>query len=428
MDNINDRNQLTNSDVKILVVDDREDNLFSIETILEPSRYTIVKARSGRAALKALLHQHDFSLILMDVQMPDMNGFETASLIYQREKLRNIPIIFITANDYGEELIFEGYRMGGVDYIYKPVNPDLLRAKVSVFVELYRKTQELMAQEKRLTESNVSLQREIQERKASEEKVRLLNEQLLENNNYLKALNEDLDRFAYVASHDLQEPLRKIMLFSDRILQKNIVDNDVSLYLQKIVSSSKRMENLIDDLLRFSRHNTHPTDFTRIDLNKVVSDVLQDVEVDIEKKKAMVKFNSLPEIWGIPILIHQLFFNLVNNAIKFSKQNVPPEININSELVVENDPSSISRKQQGLRYQRITIKDNGIGFDASYSEEIFRVFKRLNSYHEYNGSGIGLSICKKIVETHNGSISAESVPGQGSTFMIELPEEQLFPR
>src|SRR6185369_15143172 len=122
------------SDIKILVVDDREDNLFSIEAILEQDRYTIIKANSGKAALKILLNEHDFSLILMDVQMPDLNGFETATIIYERDKLRDIPIIFITAQNYEEEYVFRGYKMGAVDYIYKPVNPYLLRTKVGVFV------------------------------------------------------------------------------------------------------------------------------------------------------------------------------------------------------------------------------------------------------------------------------------------------------
>src|SRR5687767_2483046 len=138
------------SDVKILVVDDREDNLFSIETILERDGYHIYKATSGRAALKVLLHQHDFTLILMDVQMPDMNGFETASLIYERERLKHIPIIFITAHNQGEEKMYEGYKMGGVDFIYKPINPELLRFKVSVFAELYQKNHQLVLQEQKL--------------------------------------------------------------------------------------------------------------------------------------------------------------------------------------------------------------------------------------------------------------------------------------
>src|SRR5258706_5330938 len=135
---------------KILLVDDREDNLLSIETILEPDGYQFVKATSGRQALKILLTEFDFALILMDVSMPNLNGFETAALIYQREKLRHIPIIFITAHSYGDENVFKGYRTGGVDYIYKPVNPDLIRAKVSVFTELYRKNRILLAQEQKL--------------------------------------------------------------------------------------------------------------------------------------------------------------------------------------------------------------------------------------------------------------------------------------
>src|SRR5438046_596883 len=127
------------SEIKLLVVDDREDNLLSIETIFENSGYTIKKANSGRAALRTLLKEEDFTLILMDVQMPDLNGFDTATMIYERDKLKHIPIIFITANDRGEESVFKGYQMGGVDYIYKPIKPDLLRAKVSVFVDLYQK-------------------------------------------------------------------------------------------------------------------------------------------------------------------------------------------------------------------------------------------------------------------------------------------------
>src|SRR5882762_10497696 len=164
---------------KILLVDDREDNLLSIETILAPNGYQFVKANSGRQALKVLLNEFDFAMILMDVKMPNLNGFETAALIYEREKLRHIPIIFITANNYGEENIFRGYKMGAVDYIYKPVDPELLRAKVAVFVDLYRKNHRLLAAEQTLKAINRSLEQEIIERKISEEKVKDLNRQLM---------------------------------------------------------------------------------------------------------------------------------------------------------------------------------------------------------------------------------------------------------
>jgi len=193
-----------------MIVDDREDNLLSMASVLEPDGYNIVKASSGRQVLKLLLTDFDFALILMDVQMPNLNGFETAALIYERERLRHIPIIFITANNYGEENLFKGYRAGAVDYIYKPVNPDLLRAKVGVFVDLYRKNQRLLLQEQKLIAVNRSLELEINERKASEEKVTELNKQLLENIARLEAANKDLDLFAFMASHDLQAPLRKV--------------------------------------------------------------------------------------------------------------------------------------------------------------------------------------------------------------------------
>src|SRR5215467_10939330 len=235
---------------KILLVDDREDNLLSMETLLEGNDYRIVKANSGRQVLKILLSDLDFALILMDVQMPNLNGFETASLIYERERLRHIPIIFITANNYGEENLFKGYRAGAVDYIYKPVNPDLLRAKVGVFVELYRKNQRLMAQEQKLVAINRNLEMEINERKASEEKVTELNKQLLENIARLEAANKDLDLFAFMASHDLQAPLRKVRMFSDRLLAgpEESLSKEGRLYLSRIREVSGRMQNLINDI------------------------------------------------------------------------------------------------------------------------------------------------------------------------------------
>jgi len=399
--------------VKILAVDDREDNLLSIETILEQESYTIVKATSGRAALKILLQQQDFTLILMDVQMPDMNGFETASLIYEREKLRQIPIIFITAHNQGEERMFEGYKMGGVDFIYKPINPELLRYKVSVFVELYQKTNALLNHERKLLAANRKLEQEVEERRLKEEKIRLLNEQLLENNTQLKNTIEELDRFAYVASHDLQEPLRKILVFSDKLQTKykDSLDSEVSQSLEKISKASARMQSLINDLLKFSRETTVSEDFVSIPLSQLLQDVITDLEIDIEKSSAQVQLHTLPEVWGIPSLIRQLFQNLLSNAIKFRKKDETPQILIYSET------------WNGLN--RIIIQDNGIGFDQKYSEEIFMVFKRLHSYHEFEGSGVGLSICKKIIDRHSGAIKAESKIGEGSRFIIELPVFKL---
>ncbi|MDB5222290.1 MAG: response regulator [Chitinophagaceae bacterium] len=413
---VNEKDSGNRSDIKILVVDDREDNLFSIETLLEKDSYTVIKANSGRAALKILLKQHDFSLILMDVQMPDLNGFETATIIYERDKLKQIPIIFITAHNQEEEQIFKGYRMGGVDYIYKPINPDLLRAKVGVFVELYRKNYQLLIHEKQLLNANKSLQKQIEERKVSEEKIKLLNKQLIENNTHLLAVNEELDRFAYVASHDLQEPLRKIMVFSDKILLKQCNEKETEKYLKKIISSSQRMQSLINDLLQFSRQTVNANDFVNTDLNELVTEAALELEIEIEKNNAQINIDGLPVICAVPGLMRQLFYNLINNAIKFRKKDIAPVINIYGEKI--ND------LKNNANYYRISVSDNGIGFDPAYSDDIFMVFKRLHSYHEFEGSGVGLSICKKIIDKHNGFIKATGQLNEGSTFIIELPEDQ----
>lgn len=414
------------TDAKILVVDDRADNLISIEAILEKDNYTIVKANSGRAALKILLNDHDFSLILMDVQMPELNGYETATIIYERDKLKSIPIVFITANNYDEDFMFRGYRMGGVDYIYKPINPELLRAKVAVFVELYSKNQQLMLQEKKLLASNEFLQKEIEERKVSEERIRLLNEQLVANNKSLTQMNEELDQFAYMASHDLQEPLRKIQVFSDKILKNNHFDPDTEKYFGKIINSSRRMQSLINNLLDFSRHTVSSNDFKRTSLNELVKNALTELEVEIEKSNARINYEGLPVVSAVPGLMQQLFYNLFSNAIKFRKPSVDLVIDVKAEKIDPLELSKYMKYGSGANYYKITVHDNGIGFDDKYAEDIFRVFKRLHSYHEFEGTGVGLSICKKIVEKHNGFIKAESKIDNGSTFIIGLPEIQML--
>ncbi|MGN6266258.1 MAG: sensor histidine kinase [Ginsengibacter sp.] len=415
----------SNKDINILVVDDREDNLLSIETILERDRYNIFKANSGRAALKMLLHRHDFSLILMDVQMPEMNGLETATIIYERDKLKGIPVIFITAYSNDEDYLFKGYQMGGVDYIYKPINPDLLRAKVAVFVELYRKNEQLMANEKELLSANQTLHKEIEERKLSEEKINLLNQQLIEKNEHLKNMNEELDRFAYVASHDLQEPLRKIRVFSDKITSAKQDQKQVARYLEKISSSSKRMQSLINNLLKFSRYSLNPADFVKVDLNELLSESITELQEEMEKNHVVFHTDSLPVVEAVPELMLQVFYNLISNAIKFRQKNRAPVIQISSRQMKAGESKFSNKYVKGKRYYGIKISDNGIGFDEQYAEDIFMVFKRLHSVHEFDGTGIGLSICKKIIDKHNGFITASAKPKEGATFLIELPEKQL---
>jgi signal transduction histidine kinase len=405
---------------KILLVDDREDNLMSIEAILGTDGYQFVKANSGRQALKILLSEFDFALILMDVKMPNLNGFETAELIYEREKLKHIPIIFITANNFGDENIFKGYRSGAVDYIYKPINSDLLRAKVSVFVDLYKKNHKLLLQEQTLKSINKNLESEINERKASEEKVKDLNHQLLQNIERLESANKELDRFAFMASHDLQEPLRKIITFSDRLSSKynGKLDEEADMYINRIQSAAERMRVLIKDILALSKIVADKSSFVETNLNTILNEVITEMDGSIKEKGAKILVEKLPVLIVNPGLMHSLFHNLISNSLKYSKNNIKPIIRISSEISFEKTKSEKNSKE---KYCRIQVTDNGIGFDQKDSEKIFSIFKRLHFNNEFEGTGIGLAICKKIIEEHNGYISALSKVDEGSTFIISLP-------
>lgn len=405
---------------KILLVDDREDNLLSMESILGPSGYEFVKAGSGSEALKILLKEIEFSLILMDVKMPNLNGFETAALIYEREKLRHIPIIFITANNYGEENIFKGYRTGAVDYIYKPINPELLRAKVGVFIDLYKKNHRLIAQEQKLIAINKSLENEIRERIASENQVKELNRRLVENIDRLESANKELDAFAFMASHDLQEPLRKINTFTDILAYKFGIgiDAESAKYLKSIQNAASRMQLLIKDLLTFSKITSEKESPVECDLNQIITDALKDLEAKIKEKNAKIEVDTLPLISGNPTLLRSLFLNLIENAVKYSRKDISPIINIKYITKQERDHSG---NGQSGKFCRITVTDNGIGFEQKYAEHIFSMFRRLHTLSEFEGTGIGLAICKKIVEKHNGFISAFSDVNKGSTFIISFP-------
>ena len=399
---------------KILLVDDREDNLLSFESILARPDYTFVKATSGRQALKVLLADLDFALILMDVNMPTLDGFETAHMIYEREKLRHVPIIFITAHHFGEHHVYKGYLSGAVDYIYKPINPGLLQAKVSVLVDLYQKNHQLLAQEQKLLTMNKALSAEVEERMKSEDKIKALNIQLVQTIDKMEIANKDLDRFAFIASHDLQEPLRKIRMFSGRLADKysSNLDDDAKVYLRRLQESADRMEVLISDILAFSKTSFDKKELHMTDLNTIFEQAVLDLDLVILEKNATVTSENLPQLCIDPNLMRPLFYNLIGNAIKYAKPNTPPVVRIYSDYDDNSDE----------QYCRIFFKDNGIGFEQKYTNQIFEIFTRLHRQSEFEGSGIGLALCKRIVEKHDGFISAISTPGEGSTFIVSLPK------
>ena len=242
----------------------------------------------------------------------------------------------------------------------------------------------------------------------------------------LERQNEELASFSYIASHDLQEPLRKIMTFSSRLQDKykTHLPEEAQSYLNKIEESARRMSKLILDLLEYSRLLNEENLFIKTDLKEIVKNVLSDFELVIEQKKAVIQYEKMLAIEAIPLHINQLFCNLLSNSLKFSKTDVAPQINISSQLLTQEDIKKYPNLNMQLSYCEIMIKDNGIGFEQKYDQQIFVIFQRLNRRDEYDGTGIGLAICKKIVDNHHGIIFVESNLNEGSTFHIILPIHQ----
>ena len=245
--------------------------------------------------------------------------------------------------------------------------------------------------------------RNITKRKLAEEKAALY---LTE----LERSNQELQNFAYVASHDLQEPLRKIQTFSNRLQTKYVdqLDERGLDYLKRMHNASERMSTLITDLLTFSRITSRAKPFVPVDLTAVINTIFADMEIQIAEKQTKIEIAPLTTINADETQMHQLFQNLISNGLKFTQPDIPPHIQITAEQI---RPHHIE----------IKITDNGIGFEPQYNERIFEMFQRLHGRHEYEGTGIGLAICRKIVERHQGTITAVSLPNQGTTFTITLP-------
>jgi two-component system, sensor histidine kinase and response regulator len=364
------------SESGILLVDDRVENLVALEAILEPLGERLVRATSGDEALKHLLTD-DFAVILLDVQMPGMDGFETATSIKQRDRTRHVPIIFITAMSREIEHSIKGYSAGAVDYIYKPVDPDILRAKVRVFVDLSRMTKELERQREELAAKTLELERS----------------------------NADLDQFASVASHDLQEPLRVIAGYLELLTDQagDSLDENAQAWVERASSAAGRMSALIRDLLTYARAGAS-AEHKPTDLNEALQVALDNLAVTVAETGAEIVAGELPMVLGAPSELSQVFQNVLSNAIKF-RGDEAPRIHVDAAGA-------------GARFV-VSIQDNGIGIPPDKQEQVFSMFERVD--RNAPGTGVGLAVCKRIVERSGGRIWIEpGVPG-GTVVRFSLP-------
>jgi signal transduction histidine kinase len=379
---------------KVLLVDDNRKSLLALEAILEGPDRRIVKATSGEEALKHLLHQQ-FAVILLDVKMAGIDGYETAKIIREREKTRDIPIIFLTSYNKADSQIAKGYAYGAVDYIIKPVVPETLRSKVAVFIELARRTGALRQKNLQLEAAEAALQ----------ERTRELAERVEE----LARSNAELERFAYVASHDLKEPLRMVTSYTSLLARryKGKLDSDADEFINYAVDGAIRMEQLIQDLLLYSRAGIRDGCGMPVDLEMVLARAVANLQTAITETGALVTHDSLPTVNGDDPQLVQIFQNLIGNGIKF-RAAMPPRIHV-------------SVRDQEAEWV-FAIQDNGIGINPEYADRIFVIFQRLHTRTDYPGNGIGLAICKKVIENHGGRIWLESAPRKGATFYFTLPK------
>ncbi|SHL80272.1 hybrid sensor histidine kinase/response regulator [Flavobacterium saccharophilum] len=399
----------------VLIVDDIRANIIALKKTLELHDIDVDTAESGEEALKKIL-KTNYCLIIMDVQMPGLDGFEVVKILSGNKRTKDIPVIFLSALNIEKKYIFKGYETGAVEYITKPVDSDLLILKVKTFIKIYEQQNELKGM-KDLLSKEIKIRKEAQDN--LEIKIAERTRELVLKNEELELRNHELQQFSWVVSHDLNEPIRKIQIFIKIIKELYLTTDEKAIdYVDRTIKSAERMQTLITDLLAYSRLSSQVKPETT-DLNVVLQEVISDFDYMIERKNATIKTSELPTIDSIPSQLRQVFQNLIGNALKFSGNTDHPVIEVTSEIIA--DKSFDSPVSAEGKFCRIVVKDNGIGFDEIYLDRIFIIFQSLNDRQKYEGTGIGLAIAKKIIEKHNGLITAKSQVGEGASFIIILP-------
>ncbi|MFC0213665.1 ATP-binding protein [Paenibacillus chartarius] len=371
-------------ELKMLIVDDRKENLIAMQRILQSLECELFVASSGNEALSLTL-RHDFALILLDVHMPEMDGFELAEILRSNEETKQIPIIFVTASNKEEQSVFKGYESGAVDYLFKPVNPDILLSKVRVFLELNMRKKELECIQSELERSN-----------------------------------ESLKEFAQVVSHDLRNPLNVISGLSELLLVRHSagLNEKGKAYVSQIAETAGRMTALIADLLSYAQVNAKAAVVSEADLDEIVRLVVADLSATLEQCGGEVQvLDKLPVIAADSTQMYQLFQNLIGNGIKYHRPDCAPIVRISLQA-----PADVPEERSGVSVA-IRIEDNGIGMKDDDIPHIFSAFRRLDNARGYEGTGLGLATVQKIVETHRGTLAVSSTLGQGTAFVITLPAE-----
>ncbi len=364
---------------KVLIVDDVQANLVALEAVLEELPCELLRANNGNDALKQLL-KHELAVMLLDVNMPGIDGFEVARYARSHAATRGTPIIFLTAIHDTEETELRGYGTGAVDFLHKPINAHVLRAKVQVFLELW------------------SARHKLVEEIAAHEKTLAA----------LERANTALRHFTDAASHDLKAPVRSIRGFLHALHEDagSQLDAQARDYLERSMRSAQRMDSLLDSLLGYARLQRTMTS-TRVSCEALLDQVRTELRDEFEKGGAVLESTALPDIQGDPDRVYQLFLNLIGNALKYRRPDVSPRIRMSAE----------PRATDCL----FCIADNGVGIDPADQTNVFRAFFRSDAQRQFKGTGLGLAICQHVVEQHEGRLWVESEPGQGSRFYFTLP-------
>jgi two-component system, sensor histidine kinase and response regulator len=372
---------------KVLIIDDHDQIKQMLERRLSKIGYQIFMVSSGEEA-KHLLKDQSIDLILLDYLLPEYTGFD---FFVEFNKAYNIPIIMMTAHP-SLHLAIEFLREGGADFVEKPIDIDILDIKI-----------------KRAIANDIRLKEEITARKTAELKLKNTNQELVAKTVILEDLNAELEVFTSSVSHDLKSPLRLISSFSQLLKNKyqNQLDEQGQDYINTIVQSSQKMYVLINDLLNLSKTSTQELNIGSIDLDTFIPGIIKDILPCYPDLKTEIKTINLPIIQGDATLVYQLFYNLIDNALKYSSNNKVSEVEI----------GSIQKGKKSLIY----VKDNGVGFDMQYADKVFKIFVRLHLENEFTGTGVGLANVKRIMSKHNGDVWVESALGEGSTFYMDFP-------